>query len=642
MAFSLSIEFSSHQDYMRGYLERFFAKEGVEANVYQQPGMIVMEADTGQRRLETALTRLGEQLPASVFMHSSSHRIDDTPFVPATPLRSEPLPLNLGLCPQCRAEMLDPGSRRYYYPFTGCACCGPQYAFAQMHPFVRPNTVFSFFLPCKACETELERNPFRRDYPLISCHDCGIPVEMLHKGKSRYANAPETFKTLFEIAAKVLSEGKMLLVKTTFGYRKFTLADKASETSTLLHINPESMADDLSLTPQEVHALASLEKPLLKVALKSEALKAHFGPAVYAKLPDEGMTMLLAQELKALGLHYVAYAPADADDACDYLVTFDLPISSQSEMVMAVNREGRLVVQGERVSFPARLDVGGDTLGIAGDLAAVPEGDTHLVDRIDRFEAAKTNRIALLEGSENPVAHANVHTFTASLGALMSALYSHGIRDEKAVGVYFEGASVCFDYFSGHGITTVVPPVAFETAGLTERLSGLREGSERLMGNLARNAPELLDILKRAEDENLPFFETLSLLCALGSGGFETLDDAALTFMGKGGTQVDCHLKDSRFNPYAVIGSLLSYRAAGVESVMLSYSLFESLGDYFTETLQQLADKANAPHVVLCGRNALQTSLHSRILQKMKTRTPIVNRSFPAGTEGAIAGSVFL
>lgn len=644
MAFRLQIGFTSHQTYVREYIRRFFEREGVIANVTQDTEGITVEADAASAALAPALIRLGEQLPYSVFMGLTHHETTDAPFEPWAAEAEDVVPHGLGVCPQCRSEMLDPKSRRYYYPFTSCAACGPQYAFSEKMPFIRPNTVFSYVQPCAACREELTRNPLRRDYPLIGCQACGIPLEMVHRGKSRYANDPATFKQLFEIAAKTINEGKTLLMKTAFGFRRFYRPDTAegSRVSVLMHTDPVLLGEDFALTPLEVQALASLEKPLLKVALKNETIKANLGNAVYAKLPDEGMSILLARELQALGLSAVAYEPVDADADADYRVTFDLPINVQDDLIMAINQEGRCVVAGERAIFPVRLPIEGDTLGIAGALAAVGESGTHLVDRIERFEQAETSHVMVMEGSENPVAHANTHGFAASHGALMSALYSRGLQGQRAVSVYFEGPEICFDFYNGHTVTTVVPPIPFESAGLTERLSTLREGSERLMGNLAKNAPELLELLGRIEAEEIPFFEAVALLCGAGEHGFESLDNAALAFVGKGGTQVDCRKGDTRFNPYTVLASVLSYRAAGVESVMLSYSFFESMGDYFIETLQQFVDKADVPHVMLCGRYVAQTSLLSRIRQKMKSRTPMLNRSFPVGSDGAVVGSLLL
>src|SRR5262245_42172311 len=40
------------------------------------------------------------------------------------------LPPDLAICEECAVELRAPESRRYRYPFTNCARCGPRYSIA--------------------------------------------------------------------------------------------------------------------------------------------------------------------------------------------------------------------------------------------------------------------------------------------------------------------------------------------------------------------------------------------------------------------------------------------------------------------------------------------------------------------------------
>ncbi len=643
MSFILEIGFDSHQHYICGYLESFFEAQQVAANVSKIGTKILVETDEKDPKLESALHALNTEMPYSCFITSVSHRFSEEPFQPFRNACTTPLALNLGLCNRCKEELFDPSSRRYYYPFTSCRHCGPQYAFFEGYPYERSRTGWRFLQPCADCEEEARKNPFRRDYAQISCQHCNVSLQMEHKGKSRYANDAATCKQLFEIAAKAVSEGKSVLMQTTFGYRRFTpaTAEHLSDDAVLLHLNSRTLTEDLSLTRQEIEALYSLEKPLLKVAVQAEALKALFGNVVRCKVPDEAFTLLLGRELEHLHVDHILYEACDATAAADYRVTFDLPMSVQSDMQFFIGADARFVKKGERVSFPAEITTPVDTLSVTEALIAVSQGRNHLIDRMEHFEEAASTKLNLLEGCDTDIRHSQTHRFRRSQGAMMGTLASHKLKG-SAVGVYFEGDAIEFLYSNGLHVTTVVPPVAFEPQKLIERLKGLREGSERLIANVEQKRPELFAELQRIENEGLGLFEALSALIGLGLGGYDAVDNEALKFVGKGGTQVDTHHDESRFDPYAFLASVISYKMADVPETMLCYSVFESLGDYFVEILTQLQAKSKAEHIVLCGEHIAQASLYSRIVQKMKTHTPLVNRSFPIGGEGAVVGGIYL
>ena len=48
-------------------------------------------------------------------------------------------------CDHCLAEVLDPGSRYFEYPFTSCSQCGPRYSIVERLPYDRPNTAMAGF-----------------------------------------------------------------------------------------------------------------------------------------------------------------------------------------------------------------------------------------------------------------------------------------------------------------------------------------------------------------------------------------------------------------------------------------------------------------------------------------------------------------
>jgi hypothetical protein len=249
--------------------------------------------------------------------------------------------------------MFDVSSPRYYYPFTSCNACGAQHPFVTAYPFVRQNSSMKFLVPCQSCQEEMQKNPLRKDYPLISCIECGITVKMNDGKSERYANDKGSYRKLFEVSAAAIAKGKSVLMKTPNGYRKFYKAqtDMAPAERILLITDANALNTHMMMVTQEFNALLSIERPIVRISTKSDEMKAVFGSTALTKYPDDGMTMLLARELLNAGLHYIVYEACDADADADFLVDFDLPVTFQKDSRLFINQDMKFYISGERVIF---------------------------------------------------------------------------------------------------------------------------------------------------------------------------------------------------------------------------------------------------------------------------------------------------
>jgi len=639
MAFTLEVMTAFSQPTIKNYLICLIRTFEIKAVVHQKKTKIICAFDSSDEKLQACLESIGTNLPASCFMTKSEHyEIEGEPQT--VPDFEVEYPVALGLCPSCQKEMFDPSSKRYYYPFTQCTHCGGQYAFFDHYPYTRSNTSLSYVKPCPVCEKESVSFGRREKQVLNSCHECGIPVKLTHKGNERYANDPGSFRTMFEVAAKALRDGKSLLMKTTMGHRLFCRVDKLEQGSVLMLTNAMKITDYCSLIQDEFNALLSIERPILHVALKDETLRSTFGSTIDVKYPDEGFSILLGKELTLLGLDFIVYKALETPCDADFVMDFDLNIQHQSDMRLFINKDVKFITSGERVSFPSRLAFGIDTLSIAHGLVGIKDDNGILFDQMERFTSASTLKVIQLETETPSVQSNNFHTMAEDEASFMSVIAEHNKFGTKVVGAYFQGEP-SFLYYDGKKVIRVVPPKPFSPEGLLEKMATLREGSDRLVENMRQKFPAMVEALLALE-EGTTLFEATAIILGLEERSYEGVMKEALKFVGKGGLQIDTKVDDNRFNHVAFLSSIISYKIAGVDSVYLSYSIFESFGDYFSELLTEIRGKTKASNVVLCGSYFAGQSLFSRLQRNLKTTPPLMNVNYPIGKENCVVGGVFL
>ena len=122
------------------------------------------------------------------------------------------IPADVSTCEDCFREIMDPGDRRFQYPFTNCTNCGPRFTIIREVPYDRPQTTMASFPMCPQCREEYQDPEDRRFHAEpTACPLCG-PRVWLEIGGRRVEDE------VLKAAGRLLQEGKIVAVKGLGGF----------------------------------------------------------------------------------------------------------------------------------------------------------------------------------------------------------------------------------------------------------------------------------------------------------------------------------------------------------------------------------------------------------------------------------------
>ncbi len=234
-------------------------------------------------------------------------------------------------CNDCQHELLDPGDRRFHYPFINCTNCGPRFTIIQDVPYDRDKTTMRVFPMCRECQSEYE-DPLNRRFHAQpnACPTCGPQVYLLDRA-SDIKIPPLTNNRIVEDptkadesamgainrplrtrngdpileAAKLLAEGAILAIKGLGGYHLACDALNVESVRQLRHRKHREAKPFALMVPD----IETARKLCLVSDDEVSLLKSHRRPIVLlSRLPDCPVAPDVAPAYDTLGI-MLPYTP---------------------------------------------------------------------------------------------------------------------------------------------------------------------------------------------------------------------------------------------------------------------------------------------------------------------------------------------
>ncbi|UCD18407.1 MAG: carbamoyltransferase HypF [Candidatus Zixiibacteriota bacterium] len=299
----------------RPFVYRLAGEMRLNGWVRNYPGGVQIEIEGTRRKLDRFIRRIETDKPPHATIQNLKCDIQ-TPvgYRTFTVEKSEQtgektariLP-DIATCPDCLAEIFDPGNQRYRYPFTNCTNCGPRYSIIESLPYDRGNTTMGDFTMCAQCRAEYEDPASRRFHAQPNaCPACGPHLELW----DARGNVLAKHDRALTAACKAVMAGKILALKGLGGVQ--LLAHAGNEDALiLLRKRKARRSKPFALM---YPGLPAIEKDCLVSRMEKDLLCSSAAPIVLLKRvgcespADRRVSHLVAPENPYLGI-MLPYTP---------------------------------------------------------------------------------------------------------------------------------------------------------------------------------------------------------------------------------------------------------------------------------------------------------------------------------------------
>lgn len=193
---------------------------------------VYIEVEGSEADCDEFMLRLSENHPPMAAVYATEQRmmqpIGDSDFTIMHSSSGAPdvsISPDIGICDECRRDILSPDDRRYGYAFTNCTDCGPRFTIIRSVPYDRANTTMSAFEMCKDCANEYN-DPFNRRFHAQpnACAACGPSLKYICDGITDDAEPISKFTA-------AIKAGRIVAIKGLGGFH--LACDPANDSAVL-------------------------------------------------------------------------------------------------------------------------------------------------------------------------------------------------------------------------------------------------------------------------------------------------------------------------------------------------------------------------------------------------------------------------
>jgi hydrogenase maturation protein HypF len=202
----------------RPFVYRLAVRHRLQGWVRNESGAVRIVVEGGDADLERFLRGLRDEAPPLARVERIEHEPCEPNGLSGFAISDsedragavDAVPPDSAICPACEAELFDPASRRYRYPFITCTECGPRFTLIERLPYDRARTSMRAFAQCAQCLAEYADADDRRYHSETnSCPCCG--PRLWYEAPGAGPGPVEGDRALAAAAAVVCSGGVLAL-----------------------------------------------------------------------------------------------------------------------------------------------------------------------------------------------------------------------------------------------------------------------------------------------------------------------------------------------------------------------------------------------------------------------------------------------
>jgi hydrogenase maturation protein HypF len=203
----------------RPFIHRQVREHGLCGTIRNSSSGVLLELEGERPALQRFLEELPHKAPILAVMDRIEPRwggdiegYEGFAILPSLvePERNTLISPDVGLCEDCRRELLDPKDRRFRYPFINCTNCGPRFTIVKDVPYDRALTSMGRFPMCPDCEREYHDIENRRYHAQPDCCPvCGPHLFFVDAAGQR----TDGDEAALDAARQMLRAGKIVAVK---------------------------------------------------------------------------------------------------------------------------------------------------------------------------------------------------------------------------------------------------------------------------------------------------------------------------------------------------------------------------------------------------------------------------------------------